>query len=146
MGKTRGKRSGQKARKRGLQERGGAQEIAALEQVETGERRNTGGIEGIVLEGRQERGEQQKAAVGSTRGGVPSPILPRITGQGGDKKKARGKHRCKASRGSRGSSSSSSSRRRSSQGAKRAKQAKQAKGNKGIKGIKGIMMRCVRCV
>ena len=76
MGKTRGKRSGQKARKRGLQERGGAQEIAALEQVETGERRQKGGIEGTVLEGDKEQGEQHEAAFGSTGGGVPTPILP----------------------------------------------------------------------
>ena len=70
MGRTRGSRGG-KVRKRRQQEEGGAQKVAALEQVEQGEI-DKGGIEGTVLEGNQEQGEQHEAAFGSTGGGVSS--------------------------------------------------------------------------
>ena len=55
MGKTRGNRGG-KARKRRQQKQGGAQKVAALEQVDKGEIANKGGVEGTVLDSIQERG------------------------------------------------------------------------------------------
>ena len=101
MGKTRGNRGG-KARKQRQQEKGGAQKVAALEQVEQGEI-NKGGIEGTVLEGNQEQGGQHMAAFGSTGGGVATPILPQLTGQGGDEE-GEGKQQVESKQGKQGQS------------------------------------------
>ena len=86
MGKKRGKRGVGSARRQMQQEREGARESAAFDQGGQQEDNNKGGIEGAVLDRNQERGEQHEAAFGPAwpdRGGCGTPILPRITGQGG---------------------------------------------------------------